>query len=277
MPQTTIIIATSMKRTDWLINRSLLSVYKQENVSSELINVLIVDDNKDEEEFFNVKKAVSELRETLNFSNNHFTTNIIRNTGVKFKSGTGAWNTGIKSTYAKFKNGFIAILDDDDEYLPNHLSVCISKIKENTLAVFQNLEWSNQDGSVFKFPLSLEKLTPKQFFIGNPGIQGSNMFFKTAALIAINGFDETLPNTTDRDLMIRFLWENDTRKIKVTENIGVIHYNHKQLKVNNNILIKQQGLDLFYQKYRTHFSEESYLKSLMRAKKYFSYIPMEER
>lgn len=277
MPQTTIIIATSMKRTHWLINRSLLSVYKQQEVDNELINVLIVDDNKDEEEFFNIKKAVNELRKTLNLSTIHFSTDIIRNTGVKFNSGTGAWNTGIKSTYAWCKNGFIAILDDDDEYLPNHLSECISKNEESTLAVFQRLKWINQDGSVLKFPLSIENLTSKQFFEGNPGIQGSNMFFKTEALIAIDGFDETLPNTTDRDLMIRFLWKNETSKIKVTENIGVIHYNHKQPKVNNNILIKQQGLDLFYQKYRKHFSKEAYLNSLTRAKNYFSYTPMEER
>ena len=145
------------------------------------------------------------------------------------------------------------------------------------MAVFQRLKWINQDGSVLKFPLSIENLTSKQFFEGNPGIQGSNMFFKTEALIAIDGFDETLPNTTDRDLMIRFLWKNETSKIKVTENIGVIHYNHKQPKVNNNILIKQQGLDLFYQKYRKHFSKEAYLNSLTRAKNYFSYTPMEER
>lgn len=277
MPQTTIIIATSMKRTDWLINRSLLSVYKQQEVDNELVNVLIVDDNKDEEEFFNVKKAVNELRKTLNLSKKKFATDIIRNTGIKFNSGTGAWNTGIKSTYPWCKNGFIAILDDDDEYLPNHLSECISKIEESTLAVFQSLKWKNQDGSVLKFPLSIENLTPKQFFIGNPGIQGSNMFFKTEALIAIDGFDETLPNTTDRDLMIRFLWKNETSKIKVTANIGVIHYNHKQPKVNNNILIKQKGLDSFYLKYMTHFSKEAYVKSLTRAKKYFSYTPIEER
>ncbi len=266
-----------MRRTDWLINISLLSVYKQQNVNPELINVLIVDDNKEEEEFFNIKQTVCELRKTLNLSSNHFSTNITRNTGVKFNSGTGAWNTGIKSTYAYYENGFISILDDDDKYLPNHLSDCISEIKENTLAVFQSLEWLNQDNSIINFPLRLEKLTPKQFFKGNPGIQGSNMFFKTEALIAIDGFDETLPNTTDRDLMIRFLWKYEISQVKVIENVGVIHYNHKQPKVNNTILLKQQGLDLFYQKYMTHFSREDYLKSLSRAKNYFSYTPMEER
>ncbi|QXP79819.1 MULTISPECIES: glycosyltransferase [Winogradskyella] len=277
MPQTTILIATSMRRTDWLVNRSLLSVYKQESVNSELVNVLIVDDNKEADEFFYIKKAIKNLRLKLNLSSNQFSTDIIRNTGVKFKSGTGAWNTGIKQTYLSFKNGFISILDDDDEYLPSHLSDCISEIEDNTVAVFQCLEWRNVDGSVMNFPLNLQKLTPKYFFEGNPGVQGSNMFFKTEALIAINGFDETLPNTTDRDLMIRFLWNNESRQIKVIENVGVLHYNHKQAKVNNIIFLKQQGLDLFYQKYMMYFSKEAYLKSLTRAKNYFSYVPIEER
>ena len=272
MLQTTILIATSMKRTDWLINRSLLSVYKQKNVNSELINVLIVDDNKEEKELFNIKTKIKDLRERLNLSNKHFSTNIIRNKGVKFNSGTGAWNTGIKHTYTIYKNGFISILDDDDEYLPNHLSECISKIKEDTLAVFQSLEWRNQDDTIINFSLGLKKLTPLNFFLGNPGVQGSNMFFKTKCLIAINGFDETLPNTTDRDLMIRFLQHiKSLDTISVIKKVGVLHYNHNSKKVNNNLPLKQKGLDMFYAKYRNQFSESDFQNSLKRANKYFNY------
>ncbi|MFD1016192.1 glycosyltransferase [Winogradskyella rapida] len=272
MPQTTILIATSMKRTNWLIKRSLYSVYKQENVNPELINILIVDDNENEEEFFIIKTKINNLRRKLNLSTHYFSTDIIRNKGVKFNSGTGAWNTGIKHTYTLNKDGFISILDDDDEYLPNHLSACLSEIKDDTLAVFQSLEWRNQDNTIISFPLSLKKLTPLNFFLGNPGVQGSNMFFKTKCLIVINGFDESLPNTTDRDLMIRFL-ENikslDT--ISVIKEVGVLHYNHNKKKVNNNLPLKQKGLDLFYAKYKNQFSEFDFQNSLIRANKYFNY------
>jgi len=102
------------------------------------------------------------------------------------------------------------------------------------------------------------------------------MFFRTQNLVDIGGFDETLPNTTDRDLMIRFLWNNDLSNIEVLENIGVIHYNHKKQKVNNDIPRKQKGLDLFYKKYKTHFSEEDYHTSLVRAKEFFNYNPKEQ-
>ena len=272
MPQTTVLIATSMKRTEWLINRSLRSVYNQENINTELIDVLIVDDNKDEGELLKIKSVVKELRKNLNLPTHQFPTNIIRNTATKFNSGTGAWNTGIKSIYNNHINGFIAILDDDDEYLPNHLNACISNIKEHTLAVFQSLEWKNHDNSIVKFPLNLKKLTPLDFFKGNPGVQGSNMFFKTETLIAINGFDENLPNTTDRDLMIRFLQHVEPLiAISVIEKVGVIHYNHDNEKVNNNLPLKQKGLDLFYTKYKNQFSESAFQDSLKRAKHFFNY------
>lgn len=41
MHQVTVIIATSMKRTDWLINRRLLSVYKQQEINAKYIDILI--------------------------------------------------------------------------------------------------------------------------------------------------------------------------------------------------------------------------------------------
>jgi hypothetical protein len=145
--------------------------------------------------------------------------------------------------------------------LPNHLSDCVTAISENTVAVFQRLIWQNEDSSVMNVDLTKEQLTAENFFIGNPGVQGSNMFFKTKSLIDIGGFDETLPNTTDRDLMIRFLWKNDLKNIEVINKIGVIHYNHKREKVNNDIPNKQKGLGLFYNKFKTHFSEEAYKKS----------------
>jgi SAM-dependent methyltransferase len=273
----TIIIATSQKRTNWLINISLASVYKQIGINKSDWSVLIIDDNEAEPEFTKIQRRVEQLRSNFQLKATEFTTTILRNQRTRFMSGTGAWNTGIFQTYRLFANGFVSILDDDDEYLPNHLSNCVYAISKNTVAVFQRLIWKNEDKSIMNVNLTKERLTPEDFFVGNPGVQGSNMFFKTKNLIDIGGFDETLPNTTDRDLMIRFLWKNNVNQINVLENIGVIHYNHKQSKVNNNIPRKQQGLDLFYKKHKARFSEEAYQKSLTRAKNYFNYIPIQER
>ncbi len=271
-----VIISTSQNRTDWLINRSLNSVYRQIGIDKSEWNVFVVDDNENEVEFSEIVKRIERLRKDLQLKETEFPTTVLKNTRTRFMSGTGAWNTGIFEAYKQFPKGFVSILDDDDEYLPNHLTDCLTAISENAVAVFQRLIWLNDDKSTMNVDLTKDQLTTENFFIGNPGVQGSNMFFKTQNLVDIGGFDETLPNTTDRDLMIRFLCENDTNNIVVIETIGVIHYNHKREKVNNDIQRKKQGLDLFYKKYKAHFSEEAYQKSLLRAKAFFNYNPTEQ-
>lgn len=272
----TVIIATSQKRSKLLVSRSLNSIYHQTKIDKSECSVIIVDDNKSDHQIPIIKAQIAKLRAELKLNPKDFPTNVLKNSRTRYMSGTGAWNTGLLEAYKLNPDGFISILDDDDEYLPNHLSDCIKAIKDNTVAVFQRLIWINADGTKMDLELTREKLTVNNFFIGNPGIQGSNMFFRTKNIIDIKGFDESLPNTTDRDLMIRFLWKNKTENIEILENVGINHYNHTGPKVNNDISKKQIGLDLFYKKYKSHFSQGEYQKSLMRAKKYFSYEPGEQ-
>lgn len=272
----TVIISTSQKRNKLLVSRSLNSIYHQTKIDKSECSVIIVDDNKSDNQIPIIKAQIAKLRAELKLNPKDFPTNVLKNSRTRYMSGTGAWNTGLLEAYKLNPDGFISILDDDDEYLPNHLSDCIKAIKDNTVAVFQRLIWINADGTKMDLELTREKLTVNNFFIGNPGIQGSNMFFRTKNIIDIKGFDESLPNTTDRDLMIRFLWKNKTENIEILENVGVNHYNHTGPKVNNDISKKQIGLDLFYKKYKSHFSQGEYQKSLMRAKKYFSYEPGEQ-
>lgn len=271
-----VVIATSQNRTDWLINRSLPSVYRQIGIDKSEWNVFIIDDNENECEFTEIQTRIKLLRKSLQLNDTDFKTTVLKNTRTRFMSGTGAWNTGIFEAYRLFPNSFISILDDDDEYFPSHLTDCVNEIRQNTVAVFQRLIWQNEDKSILNIDLTKDQLTAENYYIGNPGVQGSNMFFKTQCLVDIGGFDETLPNTTDRDLMVRFLWKNDLNNISVIDSVGVKHYNHKRQKVNNEILRKQQGLDLFYKKYKVHFSEQAYQKSLNRAKIFFNYNPKEQ-
>lgn len=274
----TVVIATAFGRTDWLINRSLKSVYTQSGLNPAFCQVLLIDDNREPDEIYRIRAEVLRLREALKV--NGFKTEVLKNNRTRFRSGTGAWNTGIHRAYQQWPNGFVAILDDDDKYLPHHLADCIEEVDDNTVAVFQQLYWRNVDSTILSFPFTLADLKPERFFIGNPGIQGSNMFFKTRSLIEIDGFDEKLPNTTDRDLLIRFLWHIDQQEnaeIKVLENFGVEHYNHQRPKVNRAGREKDQGLDIFYKKYKPYFSEEAYQKSLLRAQKYFNYLAPECR
>jgi hypothetical protein len=277
-----VIVATAYKRNDLLIVRSLKSIYKQRAINKKNIKVLIIDDN-DESQILDIKRAVTQLRSTLRIKPAEFETIIIPNTRTKNYSGTGAWNTGIFSVNDLFgiEDSFIAILDDDDEYMPAHLNSCLKALEKNPelLGIFEEIEWLNDDGSVLYFPLVAENLNEKDFFIGNPGIQGSNMFFKTKDLIEAGAFNENFPSTTDRELMIRWIRylkrtygdDNYTKKIKILNSQGVIHHNHTRLKVTNQFRSKQKGLEMFYDEYKNSFSEEDYKLSINRARLLFGY------
>jgi hypothetical protein len=282
-----VIIATAYERNDWLINRCLRSVYKQLNVDPSSIKVIIVDDNevndqKITRQLDTIKQNVAHLRKLIDVNDNDFQTVIIQNARTKGFSGTGAWNTGIFYAYNSTPGCYISILDDDDEYLPNHLYDCSNKIKEDhtLLAVFQSLCWKNHDNTILEFILMKEQLSHRNFFIGNPGVQGSNMFFRSEILVKIGAFNENYPSATDRDLMIRFLQYceiNAPGKFAVIENPGVVHYNHDRDKVNNDRTLKTAGLDMLYKDYRNSYSDSDYQLSLERAQKYFSYLPSDKR
>lgn len=283
-PEIVVVIATSMGRTNLLLERSLPSVYKQTGVDKFNIQVVVVDDNVPlpnglSGEYYCIQEGIKELRDHLSLSTDEFHTVLLANSRTRGNSGTGAWNTGIYFAFEQDPESYVSILDDDDEYLPNHLKDCIQEIRksQHVQAVFQRMYWLHEDGSKMEIPLTKEQLNPEAFFIGNPGVQGSNMFFKSSTLVEIGAFNECYPNTTDREMMIRFLKYIEAnalfKNVAVIETEGVIHYNHKAEKVNNNLERKQIGLDLFYREHRIDFSEEAYQASIERAKRFFSYQP----
>lgn len=277
-----VIIATSMGRTDLLTERSLLSVYRQVDIDGAKVKVIIVDDNEvSMDTISEIRIRVTLLRSALGIENANFRTEVIPNIRTKHHSGTGAWNTGIYHAFKESPMSFVAILDDDDTYLPGHLSDCWREVERypETLAVFQELVWALPDESIWNFPLRMEDLTPQNFFIGNPGVQGSNMFIRSRVLASIGGFDETFKSTTDRELMIRllrFIQENfkgHPSPVHVINSIGVTHYCHEGERVTTNRAVKHAGLNRFYDKFKASFSDEDYLRSLRRALILFDYQP----
>ncbi len=285
-----VIIATAYHRNHLLKERSLFSVYHQKNINPNSVKIIIVDDNDRMNQeyspaYFPIKQIVIQLRERLNLTKTAFQTYVIKNTRTQHHSGTGAWNTGmyfITALFPHWESSYVAILDDDDEYCSDYLSTCFQSIQKTEkkcyAAIFCRLIWKTEETEVVH-KLTRDLLTPQHFFIGNPGVQGSNLFIMAKVLLEIGGFDETFPNTTDRELMIRLLDEierhnqvsNQKYLLKVVEKPLVIHHNHSGKRVNTDILLKKVGLDLFYQKYRDRFSEQDFLKSLERAKRLFQY------
>lgn len=280
-------IATTGTRNEWLVNRALQSIYNQKYIDTEKIYIFIVYDKVQQyeslqfEDFKNIIKiSIEKLRNQKFIQQNHFKTTILKNIKTSNNSGTGSWNTAIDYIGKNFdiEDSFFAILDDDDEYKENYLSECrkqaVSQDNKKVAGVFARIEWIIESGNVIH-ELTLEKLKQKEFFIGNPGIQGSNIFVAYEIIKEIGGFDEKLPSCTDRDFMIRFLdyvfQLNNNYTLRVIEEPLVVYHAHDQNRITTDLLKKKDGLDIFYKKYRTRFSEEDFKKSLERAKKYFQY------
>jgi len=281
-----------------LYERSLRSVYEQEGVSP--LEIVIVDDNPIQlgeeysKEYKKIKEVINRLRleivkdkydKQIDFYKektlfeNCFKTTLLKNVRTKGHSGTGAWNTTIfylSKKYKNLKNMFIAILDDDDAYKQSYLFKCIDIIRKrgnHLAAIFPYIEWRKKE-EIMMFRFTKEDLTQRAFFIGNLGIQGSNMCIRGDILIDIGGFDEALYSATDRDLMIRFLDYLDLHPeadIEIIPEHLVVHYVNRDDRITDNKTLKKLGLDVFYKKYKHRFSEEDFNKSLERARKLFGY------
>lgn len=269
------LLATSHARTDLLRERSLASVYQQRGVAPSRVLVAIVDDNADPSEFGRVQHAVSRLRADLRLPDEHFPTACWRNHRTRGHSGTGAWNTGLDRLADEAPVvRWVAFLDDDDEFLPEHLAACLCACGDDVVGVFERLEWVRPDG-VEPRPFVLDDLTPEAFFVGNPGVQGSNMFVSLEALRAAGGFDESLPNTTDRDLMIRLLRHARERglAVRALATVGARYHDHGGPRVNTDLARKRLGLDRFYERHARDFGAVHLRASLDRARRLFGYEP----
>jgi hypothetical protein len=117
----------------------------------------------------------------------------------------GAWNCGLNFISAKWPDAYVAILDDDDVWSPNHLQVCWECAGKHGWpdVVVSGLRLC-RDGENLPRPPPLE-LKIEDFLVGNPGWQGSNTFVLLETLLAAGCFTEGLASTNDRDLAIRIL------------------------------------------------------------------------
>ena len=252
-----VIIATSMARIHNLFEVSLLSVLHQ---TVEPDYVVVVDDNTEEDVSREIEQRIQALH------NERVT--YIRNTRTKGMSGTGAWNTGIEYlTKTLGADNYVAILDDDDSWDTNYIEQIRKHLTDEPDAVFGFLKRFDYN-AVLRF--TRDELTVRNFLIGDPGVQGSNMCFKIKCLNTIGGFDEHLASCTDRDLMIRFLLEYGNEKITIIPQKLVNHYTG-QNTVTSNFGAKKRGLDFFYRKHIHLFDFSSLVLSLHRAEKLFRY------
>jgi hypothetical protein len=93
-------------------------------------------------------------------------------------------------------------------------------------------------------------LRAEEFLVGNPGIQGSNLFLRLSVLLAAGGFDEALRSSTDRDLCIRIADMGTVRYGRLPI-VLVDHYaipDQMRLSTRGSAA-KLEGLTAFWRKY----------------------------
>jgi glycosyltransferase involved in cell wall biosynthesis len=175
------------------------------------------------------------------------------------------------------ENVFVAILDDDDSWDSDYLEVCSKTVCDRHLDMVATgmRRFESVDGppQICEPP---EALRAEEFLTGNPGIQGSNLFIRLSVLLAAGGFDEALPNATDRDLCIRL------------DDLGSVRYGRVPVALVNHFAEpdrsrlstpgspqKSEGLTAFWHKYRGRMNADQRSACLKRAKMLFGWEPPE--
>lgn len=170
-----VVVAThGEERLHLLTGRALRSIAEQ---SSKPAAVIVVSDNDPLSNFLDedeIKRCFDD-----DYKDN---VHLICNTRTRGNSGTGAWNTGIIHALAFWEDYWVAILDDDDEWLSNHIELCLKAAGGSCQWIASGIVRGSKSGRKSE-PLPIAEPRADDFFTTNPGIQGSNLFVQVKALL----------------------------------------------------------------------------------------------
>ena len=252
-----ILVATANRPE--LLARALRSIERQ---ILPPVHVVVVDDSDDE--FRAPTKQLVEQHPNVKY---------LRNS--RSKGAAGAWNDGLDYLLRVTPDPrqlYVAILDDDDEWEPEHLQTCFSTAASRQFDIVAAQLWRHEDGAPKKLRIPPERLDAADFLVRNPNIQGSNLFCRLSVLLEAGLFDEWLPSCTDRDLCIRIA-DLPGVLYGTTERITVHHYAsnaHSRLSTPGR-WAKNEGLSRFFAKYRGRMSDDQQAAFRERAARLFEW------
>ena len=176
------------------LSRAVKSVLKQ---NYENIEVIVVDDNDPDT---SARKKTEAIMNEFSF-----------NSKVKYikheknRNGACARNTG----FAIAKGEYIALLDDDDYYLPSRINKAVEFLNNNDMfnGVCYGVVCVNKTTILNIIQHNdCEELTVKNLMINQNSIgSGSNIFVRKNVIVKTNGFDESFNRFQDIEFMIRAL------------------------------------------------------------------------
>ena len=261
------VIVATHDRAELLSKRSIPSILSQSRPPDFLI---VVDDSLFEKNLKENERYINSLE------SDRTSIAIIKNR--RTLGACGAWNTGIDWIFDKStapESTYIAILDDDDSWLPNYLETCINTCMggdyDMVAAGINRFESKNTQPVIYPGPITLEA---NDFLVGNGGIQGSNIFIRMSTMLMAGCFDESLQSSTDRDLCVRIADLGEVNYAPIPSNL-VNHFaeiNRVRLTTKGSEA-KLSGLTIFWQKYCGRMSINQQEPFKKRAKQLFSWRP----
>lgn len=277
--RTVVALVASRGQRELLLSRAVPSILRQTRLPDRLI--VVVDQTKEElpeEERKILARKIQELGDSP------ISVTVLRNARTPRRA-AGAWNTGLDQLHrdarlvARPELCFVAILDDDDEWEPEHIELCLEAAvagdRGMVAAGLIRHERPGDDGHRHAIPQALDA---REQFIHGQHIQGSNFFVRLDAMLKAGCFDEHLPSCTDRDLCIRLAALPDLRFGRI-EHHTVHHYadpRPDRLSTPASAA-KLQGLDHFWGKYADRFNEPARQEFIARAHRLFGWTIPEPR
>ncbi|HMN97675.1 MAG TPA: glycosyltransferase [Phycisphaerales bacterium] len=264
-------------RFDLLFERALPSILGQTRLPDLLL--IVVDISKDALPDSELESLRQEIRARCGHA---LSVHVLRNRRTAPRA-AGAWNTGIDHLHRDPEiiqmcdRWFVAILDDDDAWAPDHVQLCLEAIAAGDLnmvasGLVRHLD-PDDPGHRHSIPSSLCARTQ---FIEGQHMQGSNLFVRLDVLLQAGLFDEHLPSCTDRDLCIR-LAALPSLRFGSTSRHTVHHYadgRADRLSAPGSPA-KIEGLNRFWRKYAPCFDEAARVEMAERALKLFGWRPPE--
>lgn len=260
-----VVIATA-DRPELLASRALPSVTSQTLSPAQ---VVVVDDSRCPKNTEQTERSVRDW--------NCPGTRVAFLRNRRTKGAGGAWNSALDHLLRQAPHGdpsdvYVAILDDDDRWLPEHLATCAAAIQGCGLDIVASPLWRIEEDTGQRLVSPPTELSAADFLTGNPGIQGSNLVCRLRVLLEAGLFDESLPSCTDRDLCIRIADLPDV-SYGVTARPTVEHFaDRSRLRLSTpGSAAKQAGLDGFFRKYRRRMSVAQRESSTRRAQDLFGW------
>ncbi|MDE0419630.1 MAG: glycosyltransferase [Gammaproteobacteria bacterium] len=262
-PVVAVLVATA-NRVDLLQERTFVSVKRQSRPPTRLV---VVDDSVGD-----VADRTRRLVQGWHLPG--VNVDFLRNR--RTNGAAGAWNSGLdhllRTSSESPEHVYVAILDDDDEWLPYHLEACLATVTRGDLDLVAAPLWRLEEDAEPEPITPPVSLDAADFLVGNPGIQGSNLVCRLSRLLEAGLFDEWLPSCTDRDLCIRIADLPGVRYGAVPRP-SIRHFacRSRQRLSTPGSASKNRGLDRFYRKYCGRMSEDQRAAFEHRAQRLFGW------